>query len=150
MRIPLPLQIWRSLLHSRQRNTPGDASHTHYLLSDFQSISGCTELAPPIAEQCCLQQLPLCVGLYSQPAGVRLLFIGIPRPSLRGMCALCRLYVSPHRPLQSTIANSTRRPVWDETFQLLVSDYRQDVLTAILYDHDRVTPDERLGRCACP
>ena len=69
---------------------------------------------------------------------------------MRVMCALCRLYLSPHRPLQSTIADSTRHPVWDETFQLLVVDYRQDVLTAILYDHDRVTPDERLGRYAQP
>ena len=86
------------------------------------------------------------MGLDIPAASVRPLFTDDLGASLRVMCALCRLYLSPHRPLQSTIANSTRHPVWDETFQLLVSDYRQDVLTVILYDHDRVTPDERLGR----
>lgn len=60
--------------------------------------------------------------------------------------AACRLYVSPHRKLQSTIANTTRHPVWDETFQLLVSDHEQDVLTLLLFDHDRVKADEKLGR----
>ena len=111
-------------------------------------IAGCTEPAWPTAEQHCQQHLPLCVGLDIPAAGVRLVFIDNLSASLRVMCALCRLYLSPHRPLQSTIANSTRHPVWDETFQLLVSDYSQDVLTVILYDHDRVTPDERLGRYA--
>ena len=58
-----------------------------------------------------------------------------------------RMYLSPHRKLKSTIANTTRHPVWNESFQLLVSSYQDDVLTLILYDHDRVTADERLGRC---
>lgn len=61
--------------------------------------------------------------------------------------AVCRLYLSPHRKLQTTIADSTRHPVWNEDYQLLVSSYRDDVLTLILYDHDRVTADESLGRC---
>lgn len=61
--------------------------------------------------------------------------------------AVCRLYLSPNRKLQTTIADSTRHPVWNEDYQLLVSTYRDDVLTLILYDHDRVTADERLGRC---
>lgn len=58
----------------------------------------------------------------------------------------CRMYLSPHRKLKSTIADTTRHPVWNESFQLLVSSYRDDVLTLLLYDHDRVTADERLGR----
>ena len=58
----------------------------------------------------------------------------------------CRLYLSPHRKLQSTIADTTRHPVWREKFQLLVSSHRQDSLTLIMYDHDRVRQDDRLGR----
>ena len=60
--------------------------------------------------------------------------------------AACRLYLSPHRKLQSTIADTTRHPVWREKFQLLVSSHRQDSLTLIMYDHDRVRQDDRLGR----
>ena len=57
------------------------------------------------------------------------------------------MYLSPHRKLQSTIANTTWHPHWNESFQLLVSSYRDDALTLLLFDHDRVTADERLGRC---
>ncbi|CAL5221943.1 g4219 [Coccomyxa viridis] len=60
------------------------------------------------------------------------------------------MYLSPHRKLKSTIANTTRHPVWNESFQLLVSSYRDDALTLLLYDHDRVTADERLGRADYP
>ena len=62
------------------------------------------------------------------------------------LSGVCRLYLSPHRKLQSTIADTTRHPVWHEKFQLLVSSHRQDSLTLIMYDHDRVRQDDRLGR----
>ena len=67
-------------------------------------------------------------------------------PDSQVVQAVCRLYLSPHRKLQSTIANTTRHPMWHEKFQLLVSSHKQDSLTLIMFDHDRVRQDDKLGR----
>ena len=62
------------------------------------------------------------------------------------LLGVSRAFLSPPRKVQSNSADTTRPPLWPEKFQLLVSSHRQDSLTLIMYDHDRVRQDDRLGR----
>lgn len=57
-----------------------------------------------------------------------------------------RLYIRPHRRLQSSIKDNRRHPVWNENFKLLVHDPCQDTLTCHLYDYDRIRADTQIGR----
>lgn len=60
-----------------------------------------------------------------------------------------RLYTRDKRKLKSQVKGNTYHPVWNENFQLLVHEPDHQNLTCILYDWDRLSPSDEIGRCGC-
>ncbi|KAK9824188.1 hypothetical protein WJX72_008409 [[Myrmecia] bisecta] len=75
----------------------------------------------------------------------------VPKMDIFGKCdPFVRLYTRDKRKLKSQVKSRTYHPVWEENFQLLVHEPDHQALTCILYDWDRLSPSDEIGRVVIP